>query len=297
MVSRRAEAVQDAAGARRTASRSKPRKSGRASTTLSKAAKSPGSEHGGERDDAHPGAPGRLDAERRVLEHEAAGRRDAELLRRVEEDVGMRLSAKPERRRDDRLEAGAQGQGVEHQRDVRRRRRGRERQAQAAILGGVEEVGEPVHGLDPGPVDLAVDGLLDLAEARHLVRRALGIKRGDDLGVGAPGGAGEEGVRVVRQSLALVPSAPGLPVGAHVVHDRPVHVEDQGLDRLAHARAPLSRFGRCSLGRAGANRSGGGSATRRRPERSTAGTKALVKGRSALGPPAAGAISRRSPPP
>ena len=92
-------------------------------------------------------------------------------------------------------------------------------------------------------------------------------------------------VLVERQALALVPGAPGLPVDAHVVHDRPVHVEDQGLDRLAHARAPLSRFGRCSRGRAGANRSGGGSATRRRPERSTAGTKALVKGRSALGPP------------
>ena len=163
--------------------------------------------------------------------------------------------------------------------------------------GGAEEFGEPVHGLDPRAVELAVDGLLGLSEARDLLHGALGIERGDDLGVGPPGRAGEEGVPVERQPFAVVPGAPGFPVDAHVVHDRPVHVEDQGLDRLPHGLAPLSRPGRSSRGRAGANRSDGGSATRRRPGRSTIGTKALVKGRSALGPPAVGAISRRSPPP
>ena len=118
----------------------------------------------------HPGRLRRPDAGLGVLDHEAAGRRDAELRRGRQEQVRRRLAAADVAARDVDLEA--QPQQLEDARGVAGRRRGSG--AQAGQVGAADEAQRVRERSEGAVVDEARDPLL-------LARR---VGHGAALGVG-----------------------------------------------------------------------------------------------------------------
>ena len=115
-------------------------------------------ERGRERDARHARAVRRLDADRRVLEGDAAPGRDAQALRREQEDVGMRLAVRDVVGARDRCERPLDPELAQRLVDVLARRRGRDGAGAAARERG-EKAGEPRQRREPR-LELAVERLL-----------------------------------------------------------------------------------------------------------------------------------------
>lgn len=209
----------------------------RARDQVGVAGKGRGGQRRRQRHRRHLRAAGGLDAQRRVLEDDAALRFQPEALRRFEKEVGVGLAAQPVGGADDGLHPVADREAREGQRHVLRSRGGAHGEPRARRAGSRDERRGAGHQCQPLRCELAVQALLLVGHGHAFGRRGGGEHVGQDLVVRAPGGGSEEGVGIDGQAAPRVPGHPGIVVARHAVDQRAVEVKQEA----AHAAHGLTR--------------------------------------------------------
>ena len=188
-----------------------------------------GRQGGGAYHDAHAGTARRFHAQGRVFKDDAILRQRAGQQRAFQENVRVRLAPFHVGGADDGVEAVPQVQAVERERDVLVRRGGAHHQPDASLARAGDQPVEARHRGQVRAIQFAVDDFLFSQQGD--VVGVLAQVLGDDF-VSLPScRVAEKGVRVQRMAVAFKERQPRCRVEGHVVDDRAIHVEQEGLLR------------------------------------------------------------------